>query len=195
MSRPLLTRKRCLQFSATLAGLVVLLALAAFAFPQQVLCIDSGNVPADTLVVLGGGSYERPVRAAELFREHVAPKIILSGAGDCETNRRLLIHAGVPAASILVEPKSQTTRENALFTIRLLRQQGAHRVILVTSWYHSRRAFKCFCHYAPDIRFYSRPAYYAFPRSEWRRQGIRAHIHAEYTKLAGYWICYGVSPL
>ena len=55
-------------------GLLVLLLSAAFFFPQQVLCVDSGNVQADVLVVLGGGSYEWPIRAAELFRAGAAPR-------------------------------------------------------------------------------------------------------------------------
>src|ERR1035441_4602903 len=57
-----------------LAAFLALCAVLAFAFPQQVLCVDSGNVQADVLVVLGGGSYERPIRAAELFRAGAAPR-------------------------------------------------------------------------------------------------------------------------
>src|ERR1039458_6288656 len=71
----------------TLLALTALLGLCgilAFAFPQQVLCVDSGVVQADALVVLGGGLLERPARAAELFRSGAAPKIIVSGAGDDE---------------------------------------------------------------------------------------------------------------
>ncbi|MGH7971924.1 MAG: YdcF family protein [Limisphaerales bacterium] len=171
-----------------------LLLLAAFAFPHQVLCVDSGNVTGDALVVLGGGSYERPVRAAELLRDRAAPCIIVTGFGDYETNRRTLRRQGVAASAIIVEPKATTTRENALFTIPLLRKLGAKHVLLVTSWYHSRRSLRCFRHYAPDIQFYSRPAYFAFPRDEWARQGIYRYIRGEYVKLAGYWLCYGICP-
>jgi hypothetical protein len=71
---------------------------------------------------------------------------------------------------------------------------GAKRVIIVTSWYHSRRALHTFQHYAPDIQFYSRPAYFGYPRTQWSRAGISGYIRAEYVKLAGYWVCYGVWP-
>src|ERR1035441_10336009 len=74
-------------------------------------------------------------------------------------------------------------------------QKGAKRVIIVTSWYHSRRALHAFQHYAPDIQFYSRPAYFGYPRTQWSRAGISGYIRAEYVKLAGYWVCYGVCPL
>jgi uncharacterized SAM-binding protein YcdF (DUF218 family) len=203
-------------------GLLAVLAAVAFAFPQQVLCVDSGNVQADALVVLGGGSGERPTRAAELFRDGAAPRIIVSGAGDGEGNKRLLVSRGVPPAAIELERKSRSTKQNAQFSIPLLRAMnardlvatphptlspseaereveghgsaGAKRVIIVTSWYHSRRALHAFQHYAPDIQFYSRPSYYAYPRTQWSRQGIAGYIRSGYAKLAGYWVCYGICP-
>jgi uncharacterized SAM-binding protein YcdF (DUF218 family) len=189
-----ISRKRLLQASLALIGLAALLALFAWSFPQQVLCIESGPTKADAIVLLGGGSYERPARAAELFKEGVAPRIIITGAGDDEINRHLLLKAGVPDHAIRVESASKSTKENALFTIPLLREDHATNVILVTSWYHSRRTLKCFRHFAPDLRFHSRPSYYAYPRAEWHTQGIARRIRAEYPKLLGYWICYGVCP-
>jgi uncharacterized SAM-binding protein YcdF (DUF218 family) len=188
-------RRRLKQGMLAVIGLATLLAVAAWSLPHQVLCIDSGAAEGDAIVLLGGGSYERPARAAQLFKEHVAPKIIISGAGDEEINRHLLLKAGVPASAIRMEAASRSTKENALFTIPMLRADHSSKVILVTSWYHSRRALKCFRHYAPEIRFYSRPSYYAYPRAEWTPQGIRRRIRVEYPKLLGYWICYGVCPL
>jgi len=175
---------------------VLFLALAAIGFflPQKLLCVDSGQVNGDVIIVLGGGLGERPERAAELFKEHAATRIIVSGFGDCEINRRILLKAGVPSGAIQLEGNSRTTRENAEFTIRLLRAENAHRVILVTSWYHSRRALRCFEHYAPDIQFYSRPSYFAMARADWPHREIEHRVYLEYAKLAGYWICYGVRP-
>jgi uncharacterized SAM-binding protein YcdF (DUF218 family) len=173
--------------------LVVLLTAAAYCFPQDFLTVDSGTVKADVLVVLGGGSHERPLRAAELFKEQAAPSVIITGAGDDGINRQILMQAGVPATAIQVEGRSQTTRENAEFTIRLLRAEKIHSVILVTSWYHSRRALKTFQHFAPELKFYSRPSYFAFTRNDWSHI-ITKHIYWEYAKLPGYWIRYGVCP-
>jgi uncharacterized SAM-binding protein YcdF (DUF218 family) len=177
-----------------LAIAMVLLLGVLYLFPQKVLVLDDGNPTADMIVVLGGGSGERPSRAAELFRSNAAPKILVSGAGDADGNRLLLMHRGVPASAILLEPNSKTTKENALFSIPLLRTKDAKRVILVTSWYHSRRALKCFRHYAPDLTFYSCPSYYGFDSSEWSHEHLRRKIQAEYTKTVGYWVCYGVCP-
>jgi len=173
---------------------VILLGLIAFFFPQQVLTVDSGPATADAMVVLGG-TPDRAVRSAELFKQGEAPKILVSGNGNDLSNKKLLERNGVTNAAIILEDKSRTTRENAEFSIPLLRQMGAHHVIIVTSWYHSRRALACFEHYAPDITFYSRPSYYGYLRTEWRSKGIRASVKSEYVKLLGYWVCYGVCPL
>jgi uncharacterized SAM-binding protein YcdF (DUF218 family) len=186
-------RRLVLKISLWLAVLPALLAAGLWFFPQQVLTVDSGPVKADALVVLGGLP-DRAVRAAELFKLGEAPKILVSGYGDCASNEKLLEIEGVTNTAIILECKSRTTRENAEFSIAMLRQMGAQRVIIVTSWYHSRRALACFEHYAPDIQFYSRPSYFAYPRTEWRPKGISGYVKSEYLKLLGYWVCYGVAP-
>jgi uncharacterized SAM-binding protein YcdF (DUF218 family) len=173
---------------------LVLLAVTAWLLPQDFLTVDSGSVKADVIIVLGGGLHERPLRAAELFKEKAAPRIIITGEGDDEINRQLLLRAGVPAAAMQVEGKSQTTWENAEFTTKLLRVEEIHSAILVTSWYHSRRALKTFEHFAPEIRFYSRPSYFAFDRADWKKLGVNKRMWLEFLKLPGYWICYGVNP-
>src|ERR1039458_754127 len=175
--------------------LLVLLALAAFLFSKQVLTVDSGPVKADVLVVLGGGGTERPARAIELFKQGDAPRILVSGNGDCRWIGQFLETQGVPGAAITLESQSSTTRENAEFSIPLLRQMGAHRVIIVTSWFHSRRALACFEHYAPDIKFYSRPSYVGYSKAKWNQKGTSGGFKSEYVKLLGYWVCYRGCPL
>jgi uncharacterized SAM-binding protein YcdF (DUF218 family) len=187
-------QKWLVKITLVLLVLWLLLAVAALVFPQPFLCVDSGPVKADVIVVLGGGSHERPERAAELFKEQVAPRILISGLGDYEINRRRLLAAGVPATTIELETQSRTTRENAQFTVKLLREQKLKRVILVTSWYHSRRALACFRHHAPEITFYSRPSYFASARADWSHNRIGQRIRLEYLKLLGYWVRYGVCP-
>ncbi len=166
----------------------------AYVFPHGLLTVESGEVKADVLIVLGGGPDERPARAAELYKAGAAPLVLVSGFGDYEVSMRILKKDGVPESAIFGESRSISTLENARFSIPLLRQKGARRVILVTSWYHSRRAMACFRHAAPDIEFFSRPAYLTYPRSQWGRLNTSSHIRIEYMKLLGYWIWYGVSP-
>lgn len=176
------------------AVLAVALVVICFSFPRQILCVESGDVHADALVVLGGDFGDRSARAAELFRQGVAPKIIVSGAGDCTINLQLLTNAGVPASAIQLECRSKTTRENAEFSVSLLRAAGVRRAIIVTSWYHSRRALSSFRHYAPEIEFYSKPSYSDYARSTWSRAGVWRDVRAEYMKIPGYWLRYGICP-
>jgi hypothetical protein len=158
-----------------------------------------------------------------LFQQCEAPLIICSGSGDAPAYKTILIQNGVPAQAISLEDKSRTTRENAEFSIRQLRLLGAHRVIIVTSWFHSRRALACFEHYAPDLTFYSRPSYEGYRSrpdgegqtmeggsnvsvsvfqlsafkakqlADWRE--VQGYVKSEYWKLLGYWVCYGVWPI
>ena len=184
-------------FWISLGAVITLVAagLGIYLFPNQVLTVDSGPVKANVLVVLGGAPTERPQRAAELFKAGAAPLVICSGNGDASYYKKVLIKSGVPGEDILLEAKSRTTQENAEFTILMLRAQHLTNAIIVTSWFHSRRALACFEHYAPDIRFYSRPSYAGYPKSEWRSKGINGYIKAEYVKLLGYWVLYGVCPI
>ena len=162
---------RLVKVFLLVSALLALVAVTAWFYPEKFLCVDSGPVSADVIVVLGGGVHERPLRAAELFRQHAAPRILVSGAGDDWINRDLLLKQGVPRGVIQMEDDSTTTRENAMFTIKLLRAQHVRSVILVTTWYHARRALKTFEHFAPEIKFYSRPSYYAFDRADWPKPG------------------------
>ena len=177
-----------------MTALLALVVCVAWLYPEKFLCVDSGPVSADVIIILGGGQHERPQRAAELFLQHAAPRVIISGAGDHEINRQILIRAGVPAAAIEVESESATTRENAKFALKLLRAEKVQKVILVTSWYHSRRVLVTFRHFAQELTFYSRPSYFGFAREEWKRTGLGRRMRWEFLKLPGYWLRYGVSP-
>ncbi len=181
-------------FTGLLIVCLIQLEMVIVLYPQQALTIDSGEVTADALVVLGGGLEARPERAAELFKQGAAPKIVVSGVGDTDANTLVLEQNGVPDAAIIREDKSVSTLENAKFSIPLLRKIGAHRVIIVTSWYHSRRALACFRHFAPDLTFYSRPSYAGYSADEWDVHGVRGYVRAEYLKVPAYWIIYGVRP-
>ncbi len=185
---------RIAKLLALLALLIATTTVFAWAYPEKFLCVDSGKgVTAEVIVVLGGG-VERPVRAAELFKAHAAPRILISGEGDDEIYRQILIANGVPAKAIEVENKSTTTQENAEFSAKILGTEKIYSAILVTSWYHARRAAKTFEHYAPEMKLYSRPAYYGFDSADWKKTGVGKRLRLEFVKLPAYWVRYGVNP-
>lgn len=121
--------------------------------------------PADAIVVLGGGvlpalaprrapevtdAGDRVLEAARLWREGRAPRVVACGgnldgtppeAADLATLLRFL---GVAPEAILEEPRSRTTRENAVEAKRLLEPLGVRRILLVTSALHMPRAAALF---------------------------------------------------
>lgn len=117
------------------------------------------GVPFDALVVLGcrvsGGellhaSQRRVERAATAYAELGAELVIASGGKawdghrECEVFARGLIARGVPAARVLRETESLTTRGNALGTARLLRELRGGRLGIVTCDWHMPRALGLF---------------------------------------------------
>ena len=100
-----------------------------------------------------GDAADRIWHAARLYKEGLAPKIIVSGGkspgledrADIQTEAQsmaLLLHdLGVPSSALILESESRTTRENARFTKSLV---GNARVALVTSAFHMPRSIANF---------------------------------------------------
>jgi uncharacterized SAM-binding protein YcdF (DUF218 family) len=104
---------------------------------------------ADALIVLSDDNYyaDRAARAAELYRQGMAPLVVASGrllrpnAGIAELMEHDLIERGVPKDKILKMPHhADNTREEAQALARLAGERKWRKVIVVTSNYHTRRA-------------------------------------------------------
>ena len=87
--------------------------------------------------------------AARLYHAGKAPLVVLSGGNaqpgveqgsEAQAMRSLLRDLGVPSSAMLLEQRSLDTRENARNSAALLARRGIHRVLLVTSALHMRRA-------------------------------------------------------
>jgi len=174
--------------------LATLAAVAGLYWAVPLLTIEDRPVKADAEVILGGEPYYRPPRALEIFQKGFASNIVVSGHGDADEVRIWFKAKGVPASVIHVERNSRNTQQNARFTVPLLRTQHSKRVIIVTSWFHSRRALACFRKAAPEIEFISLPTVADRPRTRWPNRYERGMVLREYLKLAGYWVRYGVRP-
>ena len=108
---------------------------------------------ADAIVVLGCAGSARLQRRVEygvrLYREGVAPVLLLSGGGngpepEAEIMRRIALALGVPQAALLIEPNSRDTLGNADEAALLLRAHGLRTVVLVSDRAHLRRAAPLF---------------------------------------------------
>ena len=176
-------------------ALLCLLVLAGLTFPSYLLCVETRPTKADCIVVLGGDVETRALQAGQLYLARTAPKILVSGGGDCELGQNVLLAAGVPKEAVQTECESKDTMQNAEFSVKLLKAQGASRAIIVTSWFHSRRALACFRKAAPDIVFYSCPIVSDRQKGPWHDKYERRRVLREYAKIGWYWVRYGVSPI
>lgn len=111
--------------------------------------------PSDAVVVLGAAQYngkpspvlrERLDHALRLYRDGVAPRIVLTGgkrAGDKFTEAyagyRYLTERGVPSKDVLAVTDGSSTWDSLRAAERVLHKLGAQRVTLVSDSYHSRR--------------------------------------------------------
>lgn len=104
--------------------------------------------------VEAGSAIDRLLHGLRLLQAGKAPLLVFSGGNIPELSgtrtteagqmRELAILCGIPPPALVLEDSSRTTRENAVFTARLLRRRGIDRVLLVTSASHLRRAMGVF---------------------------------------------------
>jgi len=104
---------------------------------------------SDAIVILSGDNYyaDRATRAAEVFRQGLAPVVVASGArlrpyaGISELMTHDLIERGVPKEKIIPFPHdADNTGEEAQALGKLVQQKKWKTVIVVTSNYRTRRA-------------------------------------------------------
>lgn len=99
--------------------------------------------PADAIIVLGGEWPNRIQRGISLFQHGLAPEIWITGDGSGASNPAksvaLARRAGVPDDAIRVLLSSNTWEDGGA-AAALAARRDVHSVLVVTSWYHSRRA-------------------------------------------------------
>ena len=147
-------RRWVLRVALAVVGLLVLYLVVTFV---QVLAAsredDDGRT--DAIVVMGAAQYngtpspvleQRLDHALELYRDGVAPRIVLTGgkqAGDRFTEAyagyRYLTSKGVPADDLLVVTDGNSSWDSLRAAERVLDTEGADRVTLVSDSYHSAR--------------------------------------------------------
>ncbi len=98
---------------------------------------------------------DRFLQAYLLYKNNKIRKILITGAsqkslrdagkGEAQQAAALLVLWGVNPGDILLELNAKNTRENALFTSKILKAQFTGKsYVLITSSFHMRRATGCF---------------------------------------------------
>jgi uncharacterized SAM-binding protein YcdF (DUF218 family) len=115
--------------------------------------------PPSPTVMMDGEMASRLLYGAQLYREHQAPTVILSGgtlpwlqnvAPMSEAMAEVIELMGVPKSAIIEEAGSANTYENALGVKAILKERHIGRVLLVTSAMHMPRALALFKHQGID---------------------------------------------
>lgn len=158
----------------------------AILFANTLLTARSPMSQADIIVVLGGDGPARAAQAARLWQAGMAQKILITGDGDCYWIRKSLVEFGVDTTSITVECQSRNTWENALFSNPILQRMQVRKAILVTSWFHSRRALNSFERIAFNIQWQSIPVEPDVPIWQIAVEQDGVQIFKEYPKSLWY---------
>ncbi len=194
--------------------LIVVAAALVFVFRERIL-VGMGEMllftedpeHADIIVMLRGGLFERSVKAAELYRDGYADKVLVPRALSDETSdefrrfgvtlpdgqevtRDVLVQLGVDRSDIILSRPGAgggTRGEAHRVKKELLGLPGVESFIVVTSWYHSRRVRGIYSDVFADtgLRFRVVASMYGKggPDDWWRYRYVTLNVLTEFPKL------------
>jgi len=190
------------------AAAIAALGVAAFRGAGRVLVVrDPLPARADAIVVLAGSIPDRALEAAALWRDGVAPRVVVTrerppqgeaalrrhGAELPETAaelRRVLVRLGVPADAVTVLRRRAISTETEARTIaRWACSRGLRSLVVVTSKPHTRRARLILRRtLGPRVALAVRPSRWDTfsPRRWWSVRRHAKTVLAEWERLAHY---------
>jgi uncharacterized SAM-binding protein YcdF (DUF218 family) len=153
--------------------------------------------PAEALLVLGGDwKGERIMKACELARSGVAPRVLVSGPmnlygrNEADLAIDFAVQRGCPQS--LLEPvriRASSTEEESREFRRELMARKLRRVLIVTSNYHSARARRIFRRRMAndvEIRMYAAPDVMFNPGTWWQsREGQKTVVYEWSKAISG----------
>jgi uncharacterized SAM-binding protein YcdF (DUF218 family) len=118
----------------------------------RALMYEDAPVKSDLAVVLAGDRLGKRVeKGGDLVREGYVPAALVSGPPglygmhECDLEIAFAVRQGYPAAWFIAFPdEAHSTREEAWAILPELQRRQVHRVLLVTSEYHTGRAYRTF---------------------------------------------------
>jgi uncharacterized SAM-binding protein YcdF (DUF218 family) len=200
--------RRILAQTLLVCAAVVLLVAGGCRNAGRFLVVDLPPEAADAIVVLAGARAERWLEAVDLYRENVAPRIVLSPGiletaevrvremgvrfpAEAELAKDAMAQIGVPAAAIIVlAGPVDNTADEAVQVRAIASLRGWTRLIVVTSKYHSRRARYAFERELEDtaITVRVRGSRYdvVHPDRWWQHRSEKRFVISELQKLIAY---------
>lgn len=156
--------------------------------------------PSDAIVILAPDNFrgDRAAKAAELYKQHWAPRIVLSDlqlrpyAGYGAMMERDLRTLGVPQhALVRMTHRAESTREEVAVISHFASEHGWKKLLIVTSNFHTRRA-RYICHRSfaagTEVRVIAAPDFEYDPDTWWEsRQGAKLFFHEAVGYLLAWW--------
>lgn len=209
--------KQHLLRSLLLASIVILLLIGpAYTLRSQILTgvadfliVEDPLQTADMIFVLNGDHDTRPFRASELYKQGLAPLVVVARAeslpaeklglapNDTDVSIGVMKALGVPPEKIIVLPVAggvTSTFDEAIALRHYIESQDIHSLILLTSAFHTRRARWIFAKELAGLPVRLEVAavpHYGFDETNWwqSEDGLIA-LNNEYIKLAYYFVKY-----
>lgn len=184
--------------------------VTAWGWPRagSYLIIDQALQPADVIVVLAGARVERWLEGVELYREKLAPMILLSSGRieaaeeairargirfprETDLVKDAMVQLGVNASDVEAFPESvDNTAAEASATRALASTRQWRRIIVVTSKYHTRRsryAFRrAFSGSGVEVQVRGSRFDAARPETWWKHRADLRFVISEWQKLLAY---------
>ena len=151
------------------------------------LCLKEDLQKADVIVGFGNFNTDIARRAAELYHEGYAPKVLFTGGLGRNTEgllpepeavrfAKVAMECGVPEGDIILEPESTNTKENIVFTRKKLEVLNLphNRILGVHQPFMERRIKAAMGVYWPELAFQVTSPQVTIPEylERAKRQGI-----------------------
>lgn len=166
---------------------------------QAIVLISNDRLKrGDVAVLLEGDGLSRVDEVVRLYQDHWVEKVVFSG-GVPRPDRGsypqelvvpALIREGVRKEHILVEDRSQSTRDQAVQVLQLAEVHHWRRLLLVASHYHQYRAYLTFLKVVLEKRYDMEVINAPARQAEWFSEtgwGVRYDLlETEFQKIEAY---------
>ncbi len=195
--RPVSLLRKVLLAVVALVVLCAILYVPILTAMGSFLVRASEPVKADAIFVFAGdGSGNRILKAGDLIREGYAPVAIISGPRayygvyECDLAIPYAVRNGYPESYFEhFENDANSTEEEVDQAAPIIREHGIHRLLLVTSDFHTRRAMKQMQRALPDVELtmVAAPDDNFSPDGWWKsREGQKTFLY-EWLKTIATW--------
>ncbi len=209
-------KKRRFRILLGMGGVFLLGVILVFVFRASILTTLADGLivnevprPADLIFLLNGDFDTRPFRASELYKQGLAPLVVIARTRDTpavkmglvpnetDISVSILERMGVPPDKIVILPFSggvTSTFDEAEALHRYIDSVHISRVMLVTSEFHTRRAkwiFERELSGLPVTLEMVAVPYSTFDRASWwKNEAGLITLNNEYIKLVYYFFKY-----